>query len=381
MINTAQLVTLSGLSENNHHPRHVMEDTLAPRLLKGEMRLAVKARAKKMFQLNLGAVDKAKITLLAHGALSPLSGFMTEVEFRSVMSEMRLPNGAIWGLPFTLAVDKETAVSISIDQEIALCENGRILAVLEVTDKFAPPLSTQTLSRTLDKVHQNQIFIGGNVWVINLPESNSTIHNLQFTPAQTRRMFARRGWQRIAGFHSYYPLFRTHEYIQKNALELVDGLFILHNMTTFDSLDFSPAINLATYQIILQEYYPSQNILLTVFPDIEPELSSRNLINRALIHKNYGCTHFIINAVEHENFNSILDNFSPRELGITILPFDFTYFCTQCDMIVSRKTCPHGQKFAINYSVKEIKQMVLNEQIPPPEFIRSEVSALLTRAT
>jgi sulfate adenylyltransferase len=43
------------------------------------------------------------------GAFSPLTGFMGEADFNSVIDHMKLADGTIWPIPITLAVAEGTA--------------------------------------------------------------------------------------------------------------------------------------------------------------------------------------------------------------------------------------------------------------------------------
>lgn len=388
MIQTSELLSMTGLSQTGTTPLPIKENKLVNRMLKGDMRLAVKERARQMFQLNVSETELAKLALLAHGALSPLTGFMCQADYESVLFDMRLTTDEIWTMPLTLTVDEKTAVSIQTGQEIALCENGRVLAVLEVAEKFKIDKKTESalLYQTTDETHpgvqqtntKKEIAIGGHIWVIDLPTAKHDAYNIQFTPAQTRRMFARRGWRRIVGYHPTSPIYRTHEYIQKNALELVDGLFILHSINNQSPFLHPAATNLLTYQTILQNYYPTANVLLGVYPGFLQSAGPRELLFWAQIHKNYGCTHFVVNNSTHSKNHLIFDNFTEEELGIIIMPFEETYFCTQCDMIVSQKTCPHGKETAVNYTDSQIQTLLKEGHTLKSEFIRPEVATLLS---
>ena len=387
MIQTAELLSMTGLSQKASNPLPTKDNTLVNRLLRGDTRLAVKERARKMLQLNLNHFDIAKLALLTHGALTPLTGFMGWDDYESVLFDMRLNSNDVWSMPITLTVDEETAVSIKMGQEIGLCENGRILAVLEVADKFNIDKTQEAalLYQTTDERHpgvqqinaQSNIAIGGDIWVIDMPSVTHDFYNIQFTPAQTRRMFARRGWRRVVGFHPTSPIYRTQEYIQKTALELVDGLFILHTINHQNPLSYSSATSLLTYQTILDEYFPTQNVLLGVYAGFLQNRGPRETLFWAQIHKNYGCTHFIVSEEREQKNRLIFENFTKEELGIQIMPFDNTYFCTQCDMIVSQKTCPHGDQTAVYYPNDEVKTLFAAGKTPEQMFMRPEVANLL----
>ncbi|MEM7332300.1 MAG: sulfate adenylyltransferase [Chloroflexota bacterium] len=390
MIQTAELLSVTGLSQKATSPLPTKENQLVNRLLKGSTRLAVKERTQKMLHLDLSPLDVAKLLLITHGALSPLTGFMNHEDYESVLFDMRLSDGSVWGLPITLTVDEETAVSIKVGQEVALCENGRVLAVIEVADKFNIDKLQEAalLYQTTDESHsgvqqvnaQSNIAIGGDIWAIDMPSVTHDFYSIQFTPAQTRRMFARRGWRNIVGYHPSSPIFRTDEYIQKTALELVDGLFILHPINPPTADNFSSKTSLLTYQKILGNYYPSQNVLLGVYSGFLHNGGPRSLLLCAQIHKNYGCTHFIVSEAKMKKNKLVFENFTNEELGIIIMQFDTTYFCAKCDMIVSQKTCPHGDKAAIYYSNTDVKHLIDTEKEPESVFIRPEVSALLRQA-
>lgn len=389
MIQTAELLSMSGLSERTTAPLPSKESQLVHRLLKGDTRLAVKKRAAKMPRITLSDIDVAKLALLAHGALSPLAGFMNQEDYESVLYDMRLSNNVVWSVPITLTADHKTAASLSIGQEVALCQNGRILAVLEINDKF--PINKQheagLLYQTNSQNHlgvqqiyaQKEVALGGDIWVINVPTIQHPFYNIQFTPAQTRRMFARRGWRRVVGFTPTMPFLRTHEYIQKTALELVDGLFVLHTCNTHTPQSFSAESGVIGYQKVLQNYYPSQNVLLGVYPGFLQHAGPRETLFWALVHKNYGCTHFIVGDDAQKQNRLIFESFTREELGIIWLPFQKTYYCPQCDMIVSQKTCPHGEETAVSYTGAQLKAHLKNGTPFDPHIVRPEVAQLLAQ--
>ncbi|MEJ2749118.1 MAG: sulfate adenylyltransferase [Anaerolineae bacterium] len=382
---------------------NVSANTIAPhggqlvnRMLRGEMRQAVRERAQKLFKLDLNPMNLSDLELIAGGAMSPLTGFMGQADYERVVDEMRLSNGVVWPIPVTLAVDRDTAVTIQPSQEIALCENGNVLAVMEVSEKYEYDKKREAarVYQTTEDKHpgvarlyqQGDILLGGEIWVVELPAAAETeFPELRHTPAQTRRMFARRGWRRVVGFQTRNPIHRAHEYIQKTALEIVDGLFI-HPLVGETKKDDIPAdVRIASYEAILRDYYPADSVLLGVFPAAMRYAGPREAIFHALLRKNYGCTHFIVGR-DHAGVGGyygtydaqrIFDNFKKDEIGIEILPFDYTFYCKKCGMVVSSKTCPHGKEDWVYLSGTQVREMLERGEMLPPEFTRPEVSKVL----
>lgn len=369
---------------------------LINRMLRGQMRQAVQERAENLFKVNLSPMNLSDLELIAGGAMSPLTGFMGQADYERVVSDMRLANNLLWSIPVTLAVDEETASEIELDQEIALCEDGHVLAIMEVAEKYRydKDREAQLVYGTTDEAHpgvarlyrQGDILLGGEIWVVELPAASQIeFPELRHTPAQTRRMFARRGWRRIVGFQTRNPIHRAHEYIQKAALEIVDGLF-LHPLVGETKADDIPAnVRIASYEAILRDYYPAESVLLGVFPAAMRYAGPREAIFHALLRKNYGCTHFIVGR-DHAGVGGyygtydaqlIFNQFSREDVGIEILPFDYTFFCRKCGMVVSSKTCPHGREDWIYLSGTQVREMLERGEMLPPEFTRPEVSKIL----
>lgn len=391
------------MTSNEQNITNVPTDTIAPhggqlvnRMLRGEMRQAVRERAENLPKLELNLLNLSDLELIASGAMSPLTGFMRQADYERVVNDMRLSSGLVWTIPVTLPVDSATAAAIQIDQEIALCEKGRVLAVMEVEEKYTydKAREAELVYKTVEDKHpgvarlyqQGDVLLAGDIWVVDLPEAASTeFPQLRHTPAQTRRMFARRGWRRVVGFQTRNPIHRAHEYIQKTALEIVDGLLI-HPLVGETKNDDIPAdVRIASYEAILRDYYPAESVLLGVFPAAMRYAGPREAVFHALIRKNYGCTHFIVGR-DHAGVGGyygtydsqrIFENFTKDEIGIEILPFDYTFYCKKCGMVVSSKTCPHGKEEWIYLSGSQVRQMLERGEMLPPEFTRPEVSRVL----
>jgi sulfate adenylyltransferase len=372
---------------------------LVDRVLRGEVREAVRERAGHMVRIPLGVMGLSDLELLAAGAFSPLTGFMLKADYERCVGEMRLANGLVWSIPVTLSVEKDLADRIHEGQEVALCEGERVLAVMEVTEKYlydrqVKERECREVYQTAEDAHpgvariyrQGDILLGGDIWLVDWPAAATTeFPELRHTPAQTRRMFARRGWRSVVGFQTRNPIHRAHEYIQKTALEIVDGLF-LHPLVGETKKDDIPAeVRIASYQAILRDYYPAERVILGVFPAAMRYAGPREAIFHAIARKNYGCTHFIVGR-DHAGVGkyygtydaqNIFDQFSAEDIGIVPLKFEHAFYCKKCGGVVSAKTCPHRPEDRVFLSGSQVREMLERGEMLPEEFTRPEVARVL----
>lgn len=367
---------------------------LINRVLRGALREAALDRAQSFPQVQLTPMGVSDLEMIAIGAYSPLTGFMTSDEYNSTIDTMRLPNGLPWSVPVTLPADDDAAAGLKEGQEIALMDGDHLMGIMTIAEKYRADKEREAreVYKTTEDAHpgvarlhrQGDWLLGGEVFMLNGPK-NLEFPELRHEPAQTRRMFAARGWRRVVAFQTRNPIHRAHEYIQKTALEIVDGLF-LHPLVGETKADDIPAdVRIESYQAILRDYYPADRVLLGVFPAAMRYAGPREAIFHAIARKNYGCTHFIVGR-DHAGVGKyygtydahyIFDEFEPGELGITPLFFDYTFFCKKCGMVVSAKTCPHGPEDWVSLSGTQVREMLERGEMLPEEFTRPEVSKVL----
>lgn len=357
----------------------------------------LREQAQSLPQVVIGSRQRADLELLANGAYSPLNGFLTRADYLSVVNDMHLSNGLPWSIPITLSVSAQQAATLTEGQRIALVdEAGTLHAVMTVQEIFSydKQLEAQKVYRTTEEAHpgvrvlyqQGEILLGGPVRVVELQQQ--TFAQYRYTPTQSRSLFAERGWKRVVGFQTRNPVHRAHEYIQKCALETVDGLY-LHPLVGDTKSDDIPAdVRMRCYEVLLENYYPADRAILGVFPAAMRYAGPREAIFHAIMRKNYGCSHFIVgrdhagvgNYYGTYDAHHIFAEFDPQKLGITPLFFDHTFYCRQCEGMASAKTCPHGNDAHITLSGTRVRQMLQTGVVPPPEFSRPEVAKVLIAA-
>ncbi len=354
-------------------------------------------KAHSLPQVVLNSRQLSDFYMLAQGAFSPLEGFMVGRDYRSVVEEMRLADGTVWPLPVTLAVGREVARSLREGQEVALFSpEGSLVGLLELEEiyRYDKVEEARRVFLTDDPKHpgvaalysQGEVLLGGRIWALGL--DHGPFPQYYRTPRELREEIRRRGWRTVVGFQTRNPIHRAHEYIQKCALEVVEGLLI-HPLAGETKADDIPlAVRLRCYEVLLQNYYPQNRVLLALFPAFMRYAGPREAVFHALCRKNYGCTHFIVGR-DHAGVGryygpydaqEIFRRFEPQELGIVPLFFDNAFYCRRCSSMATAKTCPHPEGERLDLSGTQVREMLRRGEPLPPEFTRPEVARALVEA-
>ncbi len=354
--------------------------------------------AGRMPQIRLNQRELADLEMISAGAMSPLEGYMGEADYRSVVDSMRLANGIVWSIPVALSAKTEEEKGLKPGSKVSLVDDaGRALAVMEVADRYEVDhdYEAQMVLRTTDEGHPgvqylksiSPVYVGGKIQMIRRPEHRDFVA-YRLAPKETRVLFAAKGWNRVAAFQTRNPIHRAHEYLQKCALEITDGLLI-HPLVGETKADDIPAeVRMRCYEELMSKYYPRDRVVLSVFPAAMRYAGPREAIFHALVRKNYGCTHFIVGR-DHAGVgdyygtydaHAIFGEFEPEELGVTPLFFDHAFYCKRCGNMATTKTCPHENEDHVFLSGTKVRQMLAEGALPPAEFTRPEVAGILAES-
>ena len=371
---------------------------LINRIASPEQKQEFLSKADSLPRVELDERAVSDLEMIAIGGFSPLTGFMNQSDYKRVVSQMRLTNGVAWSIPITLSVTEEVANSFKEGDLIRLDnQNGEFIGVLEFSEKYHYDKKQEAINvyRTDEDKHpgvqvvynQGSVNIAGDVWLLERKE-NPQFPKYQIDPAESRKMFREKGWKTIVGFQTRNPIHRAHEYIQKCALETVDGLF-LHPLVGATKSDDIPAdVRMRCYEILLENYYPDDRVILAINPAAMRYAGPREAIFHALVRKNYGCTHFIVGR-DHAGVGDyygtydaqhIFDEFEPGELGIIPMKFEHAFYCTRTKQMATAKTSPSKKEERIHLSGTKVREMLRRGESPPAEFSRPEVAAELVRA-
>lgn len=368
-------------------------NTLVKRILQGERKKQVLDEAKKYRKIVLDEELVKDARNIARGIFSPLEGFMNKLEVETVVDEMSLPTNVSWTIPIILDVTEEVASGVEPGEHVLLADAGdNPIALLLVEDKyrFDREKIASNVYGTLDEKHpgvaeimgKKDYFLGGKLDLID--DSREPFPEFNLDPRETRVLFREKGWGTVVAFQTRNPIHRAHEYIQRCALEVVDGLFINPLMGRKKKGDFRDDIILESYRKMMTDFYPKDRVVMSILPTRMHYAGPKEAIHHAIMRKNFGCTHIVIGR-DHAGVGKYYGTFDAQkmfdkfpDLGIEPLKFEHSFFCRKCDAISTVKTCGHSKEDRVPPSGTVIRDMISNKKFPPREIMREEIAKILT---
>ena len=368
-----------------------LDRRVAERLPDGEELQSLRAEARSLPRLEVGQRELSDLFMLATGGLAPLDSFMGREDYEAVISSGRLAGGHPFTIPIVLRAEAAPTAP-----RIALFIGDQPVGILDVASAFmtSHDVEARAVYGTDDDSHpgvrvlkdSGPWAIGGVVTALARPASGFPDYDL--TPMQVQAVKAERGWKTMVGFQTRNPVHRAHEYLQKVALEMVDGL-LLHPLVGETKSDDIPAsVRMSCYEELIRGYYPPDRVLLATNPAWMRYAGPKEAVFHAIVRRNYGCTHFIVGR-DHAGVGSyydtyaahrIFDEYAPDELGIEILRFEHTFYCSACGGMASSRTCPHPAELHRTLSGTAVRKLLAEGADLPPEFTRPEVARVLLEA-
>jgi len=333
------------------------------------------------------------LELVGTGAYSPLEGFMTRDDFDRVVEEARLEDGTPWSLPVVLSTDGEVT-----NEKHALVYDGEVVGAVDIEEtwEYDGDRWARSVLGTTDDDHpgvcrvrsHGETLVGGKVELYG--ESDEAGYERRYTPREARDEFDERGWRSVVGFQTRNPPHRAHEYLQKSALETVDGLFVHPLVGSTKEGDVDAGVRLHAYDALVDGYYADDRVVLGTLKAPMRYAGPREALFHAVVRQNYGCTEFIVGR-DHAGVGDYYGSYEAHdylrrfedEVCVEPLYFEYAFYCHACDGMATAKTCSHGDAEHENPSGTYIRQTArdggeVSEKLMRPEvweIVRDELAS------
>jgi len=257
------------------------------------------AVAKCTSEIQLSPRQLCDTELIMNGGFSPINGFMDEKEYNSVVENMELTSGLIFGLPVVFDTNSE---DLQPGQTVLLKDGDANIAVIEFSDKFTPnkPLECLKCYGTSEIEHpgalmvateRGKYYMGGKITGLNLPIRDFPCK----TPAEVRATLP--DDKDVVAFQCRNPVHRAHYELFTRALDderVKNGVVLVHPTCGPTQADDIPGdVRYKTY-VVLKEETENDRTFWEYLPYSMHMAGPREAIQHMMIRKNFGCTHFII---------------------------------------------------------------------------------------
>jgi sulfate adenylyltransferase len=332
--------------------------------------------------------DAQEIDNIAYGVFSPLEGFLNKQDFESVLSSGRMADDTPWTIPIVLDSEESELKGAKQGDTLGLSYNGHPTAILVVDDifQFNKTQFSERIFGTSDANHpgvekvfkMKDRFVGGKITLIR--DIGNPYPDYTLSPKETRVLFEEKGWKTVVAFQTRNPPHLGHEYVQKTALSITDGLFINPLIGKKKSGDFKDEAILESYKVLMKNYYRSDHASMSVLHTEMRYGGPKEAIHHAIMRKNFGCTHFIVGR-DHAGVGDYYGPFDAHaifddypDLEISPIFFRSFFFCKKCNSIANDKVCPHTGDELVIFAGKRIRALLKDGHPPPADVMRPEVA-------
>ena len=364
---------------------------LKPLALTGAALAAEIARARTLPQLKISSRERGDLVMMGIGGFTPLDGFMSRADWEGVCQGYRTASGLFWPIPITLS----SQTSFPVGKEIALTDEDGPVATMRVTEcyRIEKPKECEAIFRTTDAAHPGVAMVmaqpdwnlAGPVKVLSDGGFKAKYGALFMTPAETRALFERLGWSRVAAFQTRNPMHRSHEYLVKTAVEVCDGVMVHSLLGALKAGDIPAEVRTKVIAVLIENYFRPGTVVQAGYPLDMRYAGPREALLHALFRQNYGCSHLIVGR-DHAGVGKYYGPFDAHKIfdeipagSLETRPFkmDVTFWCFRCHGMASGRTCPHDAKDQLQVSGTQLRKWLEEGAEVPPEFSRPEVLQIL----
>ncbi|MBU1320661.1 MAG: sulfate adenylyltransferase [candidate division Zixibacteria bacterium] len=368
-------------------------DKLKILMLDGEDRKKELKRAEGFPKLEMTTRETGDLIMLGIGGFTPLEGFMGEKDWKGVCADMKMSSGLFWPIPITLSHDEKLAPGTEIC--LVSGETKEIMGTMKVTESYQidKDFECKHVFKTTDDQHpgvqmvkaQKAWNIAGPVKVLSESYFVKEFADVYQRPAESRAIFAEKGWKTVAALQLRNPMHRSHEYLAKIACEVSDGIYIHQLVGKLKPGDIPADVRVDCINTLVENYFVKDRVVTGGYPLDMRYAGPREGLLHALFRQNFGCTHMIIGR-DHAGVGDYYGPFDAQQiffdlwdgaLKCKMLPIDWTFWCYKCGGMVSMKTCPHGKEDRLFLSGTALRKALSEEGEVPAEFSRPEILSIL----
>ncbi|MBN1105596.1 MAG: sulfate adenylyltransferase [Deltaproteobacteria bacterium] len=374
---------------------HGKQEKLIPLLLEGSALEAEKKKAGTLKKITITSRETSDAIMMGIGAFTPLTGFMTKADWKGVCDKFTMTDGTFWPIPITVSTDDE---GVKEGDEVSLAdeETGTIIATMKVSEKYTidKAYECKAVFKTDDKEHpgvakvmeQGKYNLAGPIQVLSESYYPVQFKGLYHRPAESRKIFDGLGWKRVAALQLRNPMHRSHEFLAKIAVEVMDGVYIHQLVGKLKEGDIPADVRVKAIGVLVDNYFVKGTVVQGGYPMEMRYAGPREALLHAVFRQNYGCSHMIIGR-DHAGVGDYYGPFDAQKIFDEIpkgglkcqnLNIDWTFWCYKCGGMASMKTCPHGKDDRLLLSGTMVRKTLSEGGKLPAEFSRPEVAAVLT---
>ena len=338
--------------------------------------------------------DYCKAYNLQIGVYSPLDYFVGSSDLNSIAKELKLKDGSFYPLPIYLPLRDENLSDLVLGKKLDLIYESDLVGCIEVLEVFQPDKDNLCINLfgTKDKNHpgvkyflnEPNYFISGKPTIFKAP--NFSTEKYFMSPDQVKSEKTKRGFKSLAGFQTRNVPHRAHEHLQRTALEICDGILIHPLVGWKKTGDFSKESIVRAYKILIDNFYPKDNVIFSLFYSPMFYAGPREALFHALVRRNYGCTHFVVGR-DHAGVGDFYKLYEAHQLAskfshsidIEFLLLRGPYYCKVCECIVTDKHCRHNKDMICKISGSDVRKSIMNGKDLPDWLIRSQIAKVLTK--